>query len=197
MTNRADNFNRSDRSLSGDTPSDGLGAWTITGTWTILGNNAYKSATFNTHQPMWLEASVANVEVQATNATLGNGGLVCRLSDSSNFIYARVNAANNIIYKVVAGAFTQLGSTYTGSGSANDVWLLSADSSNNLLLKQNGTTRVTTSDSFNSSATKHGINDFSTAARWDDFSITEIVGAAVSQKLVFFSRQAVNRAAVR
>ena len=192
MTNRTDNFNRAGPAILGSTPSDSGGTWAGNGTWTIFSNTATKSATPATSEVAYLESSVADVDVVATMTATGNAGLVARLSDTSNYIYARCADFNVIIYKVVAGTFTQLGSTYSGITAVSDVWTLSV-SGNDLILKQNGTARVTTSDAHNNTATKHGFGAFGIDSGWDDFSISE-TGGGFAQLPGRRVKQAVNRA---
>jgi len=176
MTNRVDTFDRANGALIGSTPSDGGGVWSGNGTWNISSNCGLKSADFNTLQFAWLESSAANVDVSATINVDGNCGLAARVTDANNCIYGRVCLNNCIVYKWEAGTATQLGSTYVGTPTAGDVWVLSV-SGDNIVLKQNGTARVTTTSSFNNTATKHGLGDFNITGSWTTFSITEITAS--------------------
>lgn len=183
MTNRTDNFNRANGNLSGSTPSDGGGVWAVSGTWQVLTNAANKSATAATVEAAWLESSVANVEVTATMKAVANCGLVARVTDSLNYIYAQTADFNLKMWKVEAGVLTQLGATDTSTTAINDVFVLRA-SGNDLILKQNGVARVTTTSAFNNTATKHGLSATGLDASWDDLSITEISTGIATRALL-------------
>jgi len=195
VTSRSDNFNRADTTNAIGTPSDGGSAWSVqSGTWGIASNRGYTSAA-STQGTCVLEASSAVVTVQATLATVGgNPGLVVRASDDNNYIvgvYATGLGPGMAVYKRVASNFIQLGSTYVGTVSANDVMVLDVDASNNIAWKQNGTSRVTAADSHNSTATKHGIRAHEdTTSRFEDFSITDNGGGGggTSAAVFYFHR---------
>ncbi len=198
MANRSDDFNRADAATPIGTPSDGGSAWVAAAnTWGISGNRAYTSAG-SSESDVTLDSGTSAVEVQVTISTLSaDAGLCFRLADVNNMLLAQLLVGTGIrMFKRVGGTYTQLGSTYSGSIASGDVLKVRADSSNNLTAYQNGVSRVTANDSAGASNTRHGLRTFNdTASRFDDFSITDIVAAPVSQKLIFFSRQAVNRAA--
>lgn len=204
MGNRSDTFDRADSATTMGSPSDGGSAW-VPGTasfWGITSNTAYKATSSSSYEATWLEASSSVVTVQVTLPNIGgttNDGPVVRAADNSNFIMGQVlSTTQMLLYKRVAGSFTQIGSTYTGTMTSGDVFKLTVNSSNNITFQQNGVTRVTGTDSAGSSNTKHGIFDRvggSTSLNFEDFSITDNAAASVSQKLIFFSQQAVNRSA--
>jgi len=181
LANRADNFNRADTSGNNiGTPSDGGSAWinTLSGSWDI-GSNQAKETSGTGQVICVLEASTALATVQATATNLGsNAGLVLCVSDDNNYIVGVFAPGFSMaVYKRVAGSFTQLGSTYGGSISNGDVFALERDASDNIAFKQNGVSRVTATDSFNNTATKHGLRANSdTSVRFDDFSITDNSG---------------------
>lgn len=179
MANRTDNFNRANSTAALGTPSDGGSDWVAAaGTWGITSNKSYKVAPGGSFQAAYLEASTSTADVQATNTGPGNTGLCCRLSDNSNFIFGQIVAGGVALWKGVAGTFTQIGATYTGSIAAGDVWKLTCDASNNLKLYQNGVLRVSATDAAGSSNTKHGYCDYTSGSsvNWDDFSITDTAG---------------------
>lgn len=194
--NRSDNFNRADSSTSIGSPSDGGGAYTISpsSTWGIASNKAYKIAIDITHDIAYLEASSAIVDVQATVGTADVMGLIARVADNSNYILVQITATLLGLYKKVAGTFTQIGTNYTGSFSANDVIKLTINGANLISGYQNGTLRKSGTDAAGSANTKHGIYIYNVLSRWDDLTITDTT-AASRPALIFFSRQAVNRAA--
>lgn len=185
MTDRTDNFNRASVNLSGNTPSDGGSAWVVhAGTWSVtVSNTVNKTATFNANETCSLESSVSDVDVQATYSILGNGGPCARLADNNNFLVVIVTATNAIMYKRVAGTFTQLGTTYGGTTAVNDVWKLTPNGTS-LTARQNGTSRITATDGAGQTNTKHGLYAFSTTGDWDDFSITGLGATTGTRPLV-------------
>lgn len=185
MGNRTDDFNRADTTNNIGTPSDGGSAWSqLSGTWGISSNQAYTSV--STSQAVCvLESSLADVDVQYTVNTYqqNNSGLIARSTDNSNYLLCSVGSGGTgtdpyslIIYKRVSGSFTSLGSnTYT---HGTDTVKFSVNGSS-LIGYINGVSKVSVSDSFNSTATKHGMRndtDVSSVARFDTFSITGIGG---------------------
>jgi hypothetical protein len=178
---RADTFDRADSSGGLGTPSDGGSVWvqdTSGGgvTFGISSNKAYDPFDNNGHLVASLEASAADVSVQVTLAAFaGQMGLSARVSDANNFLNVRALAGTGYsLFKRVAGSSTQLGSTWAGTPADGDVVKL-VMSGSSLEVFVNGVSRITATDSFNSTATKHGLWAFAanfTAARWDDFSIT-------------------------
>lgn len=187
--NRSDTFDRADTSSAIGTPSDAGSAWSqISGTWGIASNLAYESST-QTQAICVLESSEANGDVQATASVISNCGIVARVSDDSNYILMEVQVNQVRVFKKVAGSFTQLGSTYSGTVSNGDVLKLSVDGSNNIIAHTNGTARVTTSDSHNSTATQHGIRShLDTSNRLNDFSFTG-AGAATGNPWYYYAQQ--------
>ena len=82
-----------------------------------------------------------------------------RLTNKSNWICARYAVAGSYqVYKNDAGSSTQIGSSYSASASASDVFYLHCDSSDNIVFKLNGTERCTSSsnDTFNNTETRQG-----------------------------------------
>ncbi len=191
MTNRADNFNRTDSSTLG-TPSDSGSSWVEYGPtgWGVNGNRARHAAVDAQQACAALESSVANVTVKGTLAVLNNSpnaeqGLVARLVDASNFWRVIHRAGDNrlVLQKRVSGSYTTLSNT-TVAYAANDTMELEADSSSKWVVRKNGSNVVTgITDTAHSTATLHGLaahwNSGPDGARWDDFSITEIGGGAL------------------
>lgn len=176
MASRADTFNRANGSLG--TPSDAGSAWVDAGGTGSVSSNQFVGVNLFAWTPAYLEASTAVASVAVTAKTFGNSGLIGRYVDANNFWLLQVQSGSLGLYKRVSGTFTQVGSTYTGTISANDVLLLDVTSGNAWTAKQNGTTRIgpTSADSTHSTATKWGLSNFSGAATYDDLSITDNAG---------------------
>lgn len=177
MTNRSDDFNRANSTSSLGTPSDGGSAWVVlAGTWGINSNQAYTSAS-TSQATAYLEASVSDVEVQVTVNTVAEGTLLVRAVDATNYlILAWAGVGTGIIYKRVAGTFTQIGSSIFSTLSNGDVVKFVANGSA-LEVFRNGSSVWTLTDSTHISATKHGMRSQSnTTQRLNDFSITDLGG---------------------
>ena len=197
MANRADNFNRANGSLNGQTPSDGGSAWVCV-TGGSVSSNAFAhgggGAEYNS-----LAAGAADVDVSATMTALpaafGRGSLMVRASDSSNFWHCGIRAGSGPtvggvwqINKRVAGTDTAVTSTTgpsLGVGSSIRVNAVAdrirvyhtpSGGSESLVLDTG------TGQSFNQSATLHGLGgSFNDATvRWDDFAITDLGGGGGS-----------------
>ena len=193
MTDRTDNFNRADSSTLG-TPSDAGSDWvaqTASNAWGIVSNTARENGGANQSTAV-LESSVADVQVQSTLTVIsGDSGLVARSVNDSNYILLAIrNAGTNRmqIFKRVAGSFTSL-ATYTTAVSAGVPFRLDTDSADLLAGYENGTLRLSATDTAGSTNTQHGMRNGAltdTTGRWDDFSITEIGGAGGGATLLMF-----------
>lgn len=186
MTNRTDAFTRADSITALGTPTDAGSAWVAAaGTWGISSNTGYKVATSSVFETAYLEASVTDVEVQATLSVLGTvkiGGLTARVASDTDFLLGYVDNSgantNAYVYKKVANTFTQLATSAAVTVAANDVMKLRIDSANQLTFYQNGVSIVTGNDSAGSTNTKGGLMGYAAgiggAMQFDDFSITAI-----------------------
>lgn len=89
-----------------------------------------------------------------------NPSLVVRLTDNSNYITAHLYAGHAHIGKMVAGVFTDLadgGVASCPTSGVHSVQVTFAGSALAVLI--DGVTKVTASESFNASATKHGLGN--------------------------------------
>lgn len=188
MASRADNFNRSDSSTALGTPSDAGSDWVAhQGTFGISSNKGYlvgnAGAPGNTAT---LESSASDAEVAAT-LTIGDTGntavsLCARLSDANNYLAVRFDflAANEpVLVKCEAGTETTIISDM-GAFASGDVMAIRCVG-NTITVYKNAGQIGTVTESFNNTATKHGLyhDNFtagSAADRWDDFSITDLGG---------------------
>lgn len=183
-----DSFNRADSSTSmGSTDGGSLGAlaWTRIGTDGVYGissNKAYAS-TPHTPSPRHIDAGVADgvLSLDITTGASGTiGGLAFRILDNANYVFARynLNGANNAweLYKVVASAFTLLGSTTSAGIAASTTYRLEMTFRGSALtFKVDGVTKASATDSAHSTRTKHGLEGHVVGAaggvRWDNFQI--------------------------
>jgi hypothetical protein len=183
VSNRTDNFDRADTTNNIGTPSDAGSAWTQSqGTWGIASNAGYESSAAGAQNIAQLEASLADVDVQVTLSNVSAGadaGPVARFADTSNYllwIYT-IGSSGLRMFKVVAGSFTQLGSTASYTAANGDVLKFTVNGST-LNGYVNGALKVgPQTESAGSTNTKHGLRSFNdSASRFDDFSIVDNSG---------------------
>jgi hypothetical protein len=169
-----DDFTRADT-----TASIGNG-WTANrGNWGIVGNTAYCSTTTTTKGTVLRTYSNPNVSVSVklvNSSGFGGAGLIIRATDYNNNISATINGANTMLrlYKLTAGTYTQIGSTYFGSIVQNDIITLSANSSNLIEFKLNGSVICSGTEAAGSGNTLIGmLSDQAATARYDNFTATD------------------------
>ena len=167
-----DSFNRADNASSLGTADTGQ-TWTaLASTWGISSNQAYNPGA-GANAPAVLDSGKSDCTIQVTIATqAGDSGLSFRATDANNFFEVTFSTTQYQVWKIVAGAFTNLASgTITG---ANGDVLKVVLSGSTIQIFQNGVqlgTNIT--DAFNQTATKHGLSQVSgsAGARWDNFSV--------------------------
>jgi hypothetical protein len=154
---RYDNFTRANSSSSLGSPSDGGSAWTaLTGTWGISSNQAI-NITGGTNNIAVLSSTFSDVSATFTLPTYTFGvtqvGVVVRASDANNFIF--LEAAQGIfLKKYVAGSLNQI--IATGSPASGDRYQIVCIGST-ITCYQNGVLLFIVTDSFNQTATNHGL----------------------------------------
>ncbi len=194
MSNRADNFNRANGTPLG-TPSDGGSDWVadISGggiTFGINSNQAYDDFDAGGNIVSSLEASSAKVEVQVTLSTFGDQmGLSARVTDGSNYLYVRgFSGEGYVLRKTEAGSSSTIGTPYATTPADGDIIKLVCDG-NNIEVFINGVSRITATEAFNNTATRHGLwafNAYVTSARWDNFTITDLNVAATQPPIAAY-----------
>jgi hypothetical protein len=189
VTYSTDNFNDTNQTTaapgtwthqtSGGT-LDPLNWTTQLGTCGITANQAFVSATGTggglTAGETTVDLSQANVDISLTFSQLStSAGLMFRFSDTSNFWVVISDASNTKLFKHVGGSgtLTQVGTTHAGTANGDVMEVIAAGS--NIIVKRNGTQLENVTDSFNSTATKHGFFSQSTAARFDNWSVSSVV----------------------
>lgn len=176
MSNRSDTFNRTDAASLG-TPSDGGSAWIdYAGSHFSVESNRAKMQSGGTNQILnSLECSEADGDVQVTIAvmpTADGAAVMFRCTDVSNFYEFDIRPSGVCrLYKIESGGYSIL-SQVSYSGSSGDVLKVNlSGSAINCYI--NAVLKVTQSNAFNQTATKHGIWTWQeSTARWDDWSFT-------------------------
>lgn len=170
-----DHFARADSSTTLNT-SDSGDTWTAqNGTWGVSSGRAYlptgSSAGIATLNGGTGDATVEVIASAVGGSGQGNGGLVFRFSSTSNYWRLLLDGTSGQIFlqKVVSGSASTVwnGSSFT-AGDRLSVIL----SGSSIAAQKNGTTLTTATDSFNSTATNHGLW-INNSAVWalDDFAI--------------------------
>lgn len=166
----SDSFNRADAASLGS--ADTGQAWTAhVGTWGITSNRASNQSAAPSIETASVNAGIADGEVEVTLAVLGGvPGVVARLTDGSNFLVFLSTGTEVRLWKVVAGAFTLLGS-FTVAVAAGDVLKVRLSGSD-VRAYHNGVERIAVTETHNQAATRHGLYaDASNVARWEDFTV--------------------------
>lgn len=161
-----DSFNRADSATTLGNTDTGQ-PWSILTPATTFGISSNKAyiITGNAQRHAVVDAAVSDCTVTVTVSGDTDTGMCFRATDTDNLWIT--NGAN--LFKRVATNFTSMGTFAYTTGDTISAVL----SGTSIILKKNGSTLLSLTDSFNQTATKHGLRNFnSLASRWDDFSIT-------------------------
>ncbi len=178
FTDRTDNFNRTNSASTLNPPSDAGSNYTVGGgTWGIGSNQGYNPASA-TPAAAVLDSGTSDTSIQltvvVTDDVSDKVGLCARYSDISNhWAFYQDKAANKTrLYKIVATSFVQV--IDNAAAPVNGDVLKLTFSGNTWTAYINGAQVGTGTDSFNSTATKHGLWAYtgSPSLRLDNFSIT-------------------------
>lgn len=168
-----DDFNRADNVSSLGNADTGQTWQQLLGIWGISGNNVNLSTTADPSLVV-IDSLFSNglVSAQLKNmVAVKQIGLVFRLTDTSNYLRIVVDPTSLTLFKRVAGALTTL-ATYTRTMVSGDVVGIELKGPN-ISTIVNGNVIGIVTDSFNQTATKHGlctgISDPS--MRWDNFKM--------------------------
>jgi len=169
----SDGFNRSNSNTTMSDADTGQAWLYYNGTWGISNNQAYMATyTGGTAQ------SSAVVDSGVSNCTItvgipvisGEARVVFRLTDATNLFQLKAYSNNYTLRRFVAGSSTNIASYSTTP--ANGDRIVIALNGSQITVYINGTKAFTVSDSFNQSATCHGIGGYGTASeRYDNFTV--------------------------
>jgi hypothetical protein len=174
-----DDFNRANTTNGIGTSSSGAVWSAILGSWGISSNQAYCSTADTADHVALIESGKADLTVSADilmNNT--NPGLIFRGQDGTNYMMALVLGSTGQLqfYKRVAGTYTSLGlsaSALFTSGTTHNLSVTASGSS--LVMKLDGTTRLSITDSTFATQTKVGFRNAngssSITARWDNLMV--------------------------
>jgi hypothetical protein len=168
----SDDFNRANGAIGSP--------WvTLSGTPLIQSNEVYNTA--GGECAAVVEASVADVEVQATVGTAMDQyfAVLLRASDNDNYIMFQGELGSDVaLYTKIATSFTQLQTHSAAWGSGSVFEIRGNGSTIQCFLDgvQIGTDETIT---FNQSVTLHGFKIYNATITLDDFSITAVSGGLV------------------
>lgn len=169
-----DSFNRAD-SLTSMGSTDTGQAWVgTTGTWGISNNQAYLVTVSGGFDPITIDSGVSDcsltIKIGAIMVTPGKViRLVARYTNANNYLMAIITTTDYRLYKNVADAATLLG-TYSAIPATGDrVRLDMLGSSVKLFV--NGTERLSVTETFNQTATKHGLSSNWPEGKFDNFTV--------------------------
>jgi hypothetical protein len=167
--NITDSFNRADSSTSLGTADTGQ-TWTaLAGTWGISSNKAYHVSTFADGYAV-IDAGTGDCTVALTLSTVGSGGITFRAVDSTHLWFVDATATGSNLYR--CDGFGPNLMANLGTSWANGDIMTIVLSGSSIVVKKNGTSIYSTTDSTYATATKHGLRDYSGAGRYDSLSIT-------------------------
>lgn len=136
------------------------------GTWGISLNRAYPipgGAQLTTV----VESGVADCTIEVTLSTLVDSGVCFRSTDTNNHFVTNATT----LFRKQSGGFTSLGTFSTGFSSGNVIAVVL--SGTGIEVFRNGASVLSTTSTFNQTATKHGLRAGSGGSvRFNDFSIT-------------------------
>ena len=171
----SDSFNRANGAIG---VADTGQTWIDEGEgWQVLSNTARATGSPGAlgAQACVLNAGVSDCTITVTFSTYSSAQFIAfRLSDVNNLLAFYLSGTNTArILKLAAGTQTTAYTTTTNTNIASgDIYSVTLSGSS-ITLKQNGVQIGTTqTNSFNQTATNHGIGTNTTASRFDTFSVT-------------------------
>lgn len=165
-----DDFTRADSATT-----LGNGWTTLSGTWGISANQAYLATPSGTDRAV-RDFKLSDCVIQATFATTGNvQRLTFRHVDTQNELFVSADATQWTLNKRVANVLTTLG-TYAALPANGDVVRVVLNGSS-ITVYINGTSRITATETFNQTATVHGMSTNLNSVRFDNFLVAKLTDA--------------------
>jgi len=135
-----------------------------------------------------LGANNGLVGLRLPTVSTPGSSVVFRLSDTSNYWIVKLTAVGYDLVKRVAGSETLVGS-YTVTPAIDDEIMVSLNG-DSIMVLINNTVAITTTDSFNSSATRHGIRGTDINQRFDNFWVAgRDVGSGSGNSVALYGRR--------
>ena len=171
----SDGFNRANNALTLGNADTGQAWQALSGTWGVSNGKAYVAVAGAVTSVCSIESGVSNCSVSA-DATFGTySGIVFRLSDSSNYVLARISSDGLKLFTIAAGLPTEIGScSFTAViGTTYNIKVTAI--SPNITVKLDGVERITAVSAFNSTTTKHGFRQLTNLDdKYDNFVVEAV-----------------------
>lgn len=174
----SDTFTRADSPTAPGGPETGAAYETFFAgatpvTYGIRTNRLYPAVSGSGYTYLVSNCTVADGVLRVKVYNAGNSrGITFRLTTATSQFSVQFNGGTIELYKQNAGAYTVLGSAAVTWVSGDE--LIAELSGSSIIIKQNTTTRITATDAFNSTATRHGVvvpgSSAGTAIEFDDLS---------------------------
>lgn len=168
----SDGFTRSDSITTLGNAETGQ-TWSVDGgaVWGILSNQCYKYSGSSSNAV--INAGVSNAKVTVTFSTAtGYSSLIFRYTDASNFLRVNASGGTYALSKYVAGAWTVLGTSSVPPVNGDIISVQCNGTS--IVGTINGVQQWSISESFNSTATSHGVRALDNASKFDNFKVESI-----------------------
>jgi hypothetical protein len=143
--------------------------------------------------PKWVctQQSEADATISAVfnnnNDTAGTTGVLFRYSDNNNYWMAVIRGSQSdaILFKAVDGSLSNVGSYNIPTSAANSNFLIEVvTAGDGIQVDIDSTPAISLTDSFNNTATLHGVRMGSAGHRIDDLSIPTVAGADVTPPVI-------------
>lgn len=169
----SDDFNRADNATTLGTAPTGQ-TWEVLtpgAIFGITGGKAYRTSAGTTNQAIAvINSGVADGDIEVTLDTGADSGVCWRATDDSNYFF--VASQNGVIYRRQAGGFNEV-AAFVGSAGGGTYRIEMRG--NTFTIFKDGAQRATFTDSFQNTATKHGLRVHdTTSALFDNFTVTAI-----------------------
>ena len=169
-----DDFNRANNQSSLGNAITGQPWMVQLDTWGILNNQAYLASSSAQSTAGIDSLHADDIAVQVTfSVNSHEQRLIFRYGGIANHWYVRGFGTNYELVKFVSNSPVPMG-TFTTTPVGGDVIRVELVGSN-IVIKVNGNIAITANDSFNQSATIHGLGSLTNnTPQWDNFSVTEL-----------------------
>jgi hypothetical protein len=144
----------------------------LSGTWAVVSNQFARTDPSGGNRVVVHDSGSSDTTVEFDVALSGgDDGVVGRASDDNNYLLFQYGTGSTTLYRHQAGGFTSIGSG-AGVNTGDHVKLVMSGSTINCY---KGSTLLIgpITETFNQTATKHGIRALNTTARFDNFAITD------------------------
>jgi hypothetical protein len=170
-------FSGPDRQTSLPPAETGQRWQVFSGAWGVLHHKGYNSqnssisTTGDGNDVAVIDAGVSDCNVKATlsGTSTNAAGLAFRAVDSQNFFFVRASTDSIEVYRKKAGKYLRL--TRIANGVADQDSLEVELRGNSITVKVNGVERASLVDSFNESATKHGLYSYDPNVGFVEFTV--------------------------